>query len=992
MSRQPNVFNIPAGTGFADALVSGIDRRWGGSADALCDVRILVPTRRAVRTLKDAFLRHSGGRPLLMPRIATLGDLDEDEIAFDEGAMAGEEGLDLPPAIDGLRRRLLLARLVMAEGRAAPGAASMATDQAARLALDLARFLDETETERLSFDRLDALVPEDYAVHWQSVLTFLRILTRHWPAILEDESALDPAVRRDLLMTAQARRWQDSPPATPIVAAGSTGSVPATADLLRVVAGLPNGAVVLPGLDSGMPDDAWTVLPPSHPQFGMARLLERIGVARASVRLWDESRQPESRTASGRFQLLARAFHPADALPVAAASPGAREALELSMRDVRRVDCATQDEEAGVIALLLREALEVPGRTAALVTPDRVLARRVAAELGRWGIDIDDSAGVPLAATPPGTFLALTAAMAAESLAPVDLLAALKHPLAAGGENQRAFRARIRDLELAALRGPRPAPGFHGLRKALGGERHAELRAWMAGLERLTGSFVALARQPRVSLDVIVEEHLGCAEALAATDIESGVQRLWARESGEAAARFASDLRVAAVGFPPIAGADYAALLRALMSGHVVRPRYGRHPRLFIWGPLESRLQRVDRIILGGLNEGTWPAETPADPWMSRSMRKDFGLPPADRHVGQSAHDFVQAFGAEDVFLTRAARVEGTPMVESRWLLRLDAALAEHSMALGMLGESPWREWWRRLDTAPYVPDARPAPCPPVDARPDRLSVTRIETLIRDPYAIYARHVLSLRPLDPIDAEPDAADRGTIIHEALDAFLTANAGPLPTDALDRLLDIGRAVFGRHLDRPGVRAFWWPRFEAIARWFVAVEGERRQKVLESLTECRGAIALPIAGRTFTLTAKADRIDRLADGSLSIIDYKTGVLPSNRSVERGLAPQLPLEAAIAGRGGFEAIPPAKVRELAYWRLTGARPAGEEKVLPGSPEDTARAALDGLVRLIETYSDVATPYAPVPRPSLAPRFNDYAHLARIQEWSTSADGSGE
>jgi ATP-dependent helicase/nuclease subunit B len=867
-------------------------------------------------------------------------------------------------------------------------------DQAAGLAAELARFLDQAETEELPLDALAGLAPEEHAQHWQRTLAFLAVLTETWPSILEAEGALDPARRRSLLIRAQAERWRTHPPEHPVIAAGSTGSIPATAELLDTIARLPRGRVLLPGLDREADDATWAAIEddPCHPQYGLARLLRRFGVRREEVRSWPVE-APAGGSASApasRASLVAEALRPASATHTWRSAPLDPATIEEAVSKVRRIDCPGPEAEALVVALLLREALETPGKTAALITPDRGLARRAAAELARWGVAVDDSAGTPLAATPPGLYLRLLAEAAADRLAPVPLLALLKHPLAAGGLTPSEFRARARQLELAALRGPRPAKGWDGLSAALAASKSPELAAWVADLAARLSPFVERVAEGSPVAE-LVDAHLAAAERLAESREAGGAERLWAGEAGEALADFAAGLREAVAGMTERSGRDYPALLDALLAGRVVRPRWGRHPRLFIWGPLEARLQRADLVVLGGLNEGTWPADAFPDPWLSRPMRATFGLPPAERRVGLSAHDFAQAMMAPEVALTRAERVEGTPTVPSRWLLRLEAMLAAAGRPQALAPDRRWLSWQRDLDRqVRWSPVSPPDPRPPLAARPRRLSVTEIGTWMRDPYAIYARRILKLEPLDPIDADATAAERGEFVHAALDRFVKEHPGELPEDALARLIAIGRSLFAeREGGRPGMRAYWWPRFLRMADWFIAVEREQRRHFAPLATEIRGQMEVPGKVKPFLLVAKADRIDRGDDGRLTIIDYKTGAIPTQKEIAAGLQPQLPLEAAMALAGRFAGVDAAPVGELSFWRLSGGREPGSIKSVKGYPEQHARAALAGLVGLVAAFDEEATPYAAQPRPGRVGRFGDYDHLARVKEWG---EGGGD
>jgi ATP-dependent helicase/nuclease subunit B len=957
-----SVYSIPAGESFVDALARQLLRETADEPMRLADMLILLPTRRACRALQEGFLRASDGKPLLLPRLQPLGDDDEEEMSGD--------GIELPPAVPPLQRRLLLTRLVLHLGGGRGGHAP-SPDQAARLADELGRLLDQVQTEELSFSQLANLVPDELARHWQITLDFLTILTEHWPIILAQYGWMDAATRRNRLLTARAEAWAADPPPFPILAAGSTGSQPATARLLAAIARLPHGRLVLPGLDRRLTEGEQRQLDHTHPQYSLLQLVRSLDLAPAEIPLWPGCAETP------------RAAWVAEALRPAATTEDWRhldpaEAVA-AFEGVERLDCPGPREEAAAIALMMREVLETPAKRAALVTPDRALARRVAAELGRFDIEIDDSAGRPLTVTPPGSFLALTARMVAEDFAPHATLAALKHPLAQGGLAPGQFKARVRRLERRALRGPRPAPGIAGMAALCGQDE--ELVGWLGHLARLAAPLAALMEQKTPSLAALLAAHLALAEGLASTPQEPGGAELWRHDSGQAAHRFAADLAEAAGALPEMEGRHYPGLIEQLMDQITVRPSYGGHPRLAIWGPLEARLQQADLLILGGLNEGSWPPDPAADPWMSRPMRSRFGLAPPERRIGLAAHDFAQGICAPKVVLTRAVRSGGAPTVPSRWLLRLDALLRRRAWPA-----TPWLGWAAALDQAAQVAEVRPpAPKPPVAARPRELPVTAIELWMRDPYGLYAQRILRLRALDPIDADPAARDYGSAVHGALERFLKLYPrGPLPADALQRLIEIGRESLAEVAARPGLWAFWWPRFESIAAWVVDKEQARRGQLRESFVEIEGSVELAAPAGRFVLTAKADRIDRLADGTLGIIDYKTGAPPSAKEVAAGFAPQLPLEAMIARHGGFAAVGKAEVSSLLFWRLKGGLDGGEERSAGKNVAELTDQAFLGLAELVRRFDDESTPYEARPHPDRAPKYSDYGHLARLTEWS--------
>ncbi len=979
-----NLHTIPPHVPFLDALAAYWLRRAGPDPLSLADGLVLLPTQRAARALNDAFLRQSGGRPLLLPRIAALGALDEAPLTL-AGALA------LPPAVDSARRLAVLTRLVMALGGqyGAPGTA----DRAWQLAMELAALLDEAHRSEVKLtDALPAAAEAGYAEHWGRTIEFLKIVTNAWPEWLADNGLLDGADRNIKLLDAQSEAWSQQPPRCPVIVAGTTGGIKAVARLIRVVATMPGGMVILPGLDLAMKDEVWDQLDAGHPQAGLRRLLINLNASRGDVQPWEEQATPVK---LGRCTALWQSLLPAQALGEWR-SDGAAEVAGLT-----RLQAADQQEEAVAIALALRNALQVPHARAALVTPDRQLAARVAAELGRYGVVVDDSAGEPLADTPPGAFLRLLAHAVADGLAPVALLSLLKHPLAALGLRPAATRRAARRLELACLRGPAPAPGLDGLRAALDLRPNAAAQDLLDRLDARMQPILRIAVRadatPAEALTALIE----CAEAVAETDELSGAARLWSGEEGEALATHLSALAVALPILPAQPVVTLPGLLDASMEGAVVRSRRalrGRegaeHPRVAILGLLEARLQSADLMVLGSLAEGVWPPTTDSGPWMSRPMRTAAGLESPEERVGQMAHDYAMlACAAPEVILSCPRRREGAPTVPARWLVRLEAYLDGQRAPLPT---HPSAAWARLLDQPAGEPQpaAPPQPRPPIDARPRGLSVTEVETWLRDPYAIYAKHVLRLRALSPLEESADAADYGSIVHAALADFLTALPPTYPQQAAALL----RAAMDRALDaaglRPALTAWWRPRLARIAEWVAEAERQRRLRGPMALVraEVDGRWSVPGTGRPFVLSGRADRIERRADGTLAILDYKTGAVPTAGQVEQGLAPQLPLEAAMAAAGVFGPELEGRAAELTYWHLSGGfEPGKETKLFKHDPDETASeaaAAERALVALVAAFDDPSRAYLSRPHPGAAPRFSDYSQLARVAEWAALED----
>jgi len=1027
----------------------------GGPRPAPLDLprlTLYLPTRRATRAVEDAFLRAGGGRALLLPRIVPISEGEEDHSLIAAAAAADGHAGAIPPAIGELERRLVLTSLIrrwteaINRGGAEGATAAATSQQAAVLAKELATLMDMVETEDVSLDRLDTLVPETFSEHWQKTLAFLEIVTQAWPGYLAQSGMLSAAGRRNAVIRAEAARLMASPPASPVIVAGVTGSIPATVALMRAVASLPNGAIVLPGLDTDLDSESWqTIGPehPEHPQFGLKKLLDALGLARSDVVRLGVGASPSARA---RTRLIAEAMRPAGTTErwESFAAAARKDPAGSAPSGLNLVEAPTAQDEAEVVALILREAAETPGKTAALVSPDRFLARRVAVRLEAWGIKVDDSAGRPLGKTPPGAFLDLVVNAVARRFAPAETVALLKHPLTRLGLDPFAARRAARALEIATFRAPYLGEGLAGVEAAFeraAADRERGMRAhpavkrlWMedwqgardliARLRAAYAPLLALYEQTEpVLLHDLVDAHCKAAEAIArlpppppagegdpATlgvgnlfgpspqgegETEDDESPLWRDEAGETAARFFAGLLDPALPPLDLPAVDYADLYRSLASAETVRPRGPVHPRLFIWGPFEARLQQTDVVVLGSLNDGTWPKSSDPGAWLNRPMREALGLPSPEEKIGQSAHDFATLLAAPQVILTRAEKKDGVPTVPSRWLLRLKALLEGMGVAEALAPQEPWLAWARRRDDiAPVARLAAPEPRPTGAQRPRRLSVSRIETWIANPYAIFAGEILKLAPLPPLGEPPGSALRGSIIHDALSEFAKAYPAALPGDIEAELVRFARQALDAYAAHPRIGAFWVPRFERFAAWFAATEPARRSGVTEVRAEVSGELVLDAPAGPFRLIARADRID-VRDDALVISDYKTGAPPPDRKVLDGVSPQLPLEAAIAADAalGFERLPKRPVATLRYIRASGGEPPGDARdVKAPDIAALARQTLDGLTRHVARFDDERTPYRPLRRARFGYDYDAYAHLARVAEWSSGAVEEGD
>ncbi|MGE0742767.1 MAG: double-strand break repair protein AddB [Hyphomonadaceae bacterium] len=955
----PRLRAAPASAPFLDVLADAMVNALGQSEPfALSDALVLLPNRRATRGLMDAFQRRLGGAALL-PSIRPLGDPHVDDDPDVWGADPIAEGI-LPP-IERMRRRLTLAALIRARDKAENGVEDAA--RAIALADELAKLMDSAATvDRVAWELLPKLVDEiELARHWASSARFLEIVATFWPAHLGEQGQSDFAAHGAKVRRALAERWRNEQPTRPIIIAGSTGSIATTRELMRVVAALPRGVVVLPGLDIDLDDKSWSLLGDQHPQQVLKDTLAALGVDRRDIPLLaDEPAQGRARRLLMR-EALAPAEQTADWLARIDAA-GGKDFIRAGKQSLRLIEAATEDEEAGAIALLLREAAEAPSRSAALVTPDVGLARRVEAKLARWGIAPVISHGQPLRETDAGRLVALVCELARDPGEPVALAALLKHPHVTLAPDADALAS----LEHEGLRGARR---YETLAELSALEKLAKLDRARAIVARVQATLAPLA-------EVMTRETLTLAAfADALTEVmETAAPSIWSSRDGNNASDLLRD--VIAHGGELGAMPTYAAprVLMRLMDGREVPPGAGGDPRIAIWGPLEARLQRRDMMILGGLNEGVWPAPPGEDPFLSRAMRAKLGLPSLDQRIGLAAHDFAQLANAEDVVFTRALRREGSPTLASRWLWRLQTLV--HGAEQSLDRADTHIAWARALDEPDAPIDiSHPRPKPPVGQRLRRVSVTQVETLIRDPYALYARRILGLEALKPIGALAGPAERGNAVHKAIERFEDGEDHA----ALIELLDQELRHFGIPPERRAAeRARLMVSVDALIKWFA----ERRALGATVYREKKGV--LDVDG--VELSGIADRIE-IGPGHVAILDFKTGVPATQKQVESGLAPQLPLEAAMLARGVFDGVPAAQTTELGYWRFGNAEPTPKPLALDAMAE--ADKALTALKGLLARYAQADQPFLSKPRVQFIKPYADYDQLARRKEW---ADAEGD
>lgn len=968
--KSPHIFGIPNGVDFPKALVSELTKRMSHlPPHEMAQVEIIVNTRRMARRMRDLF---DAGPALLMPRVRLLSEIED-----------LHPSSDVPKSNSALRRRLELVQLVanLLEKEQSFAARASLYD----LADSLAILMDEMQGEGVSADVIANLDVTDQSGHWERAKTFINIAQSY---IDSSQDSPDTEARQRIIVHKLMEHWEETPPQNPIILAGSTGSRGTTLLLMQAIAKLPQGAVILPGFDFDMPAPIWSslsdaMLSEDHPQFRFHKLLQSLDKSPTDVTQWGD----DTPAAPARNKLVSLALRPAPVTDAWLSEGPHLTGLSEGLEGVTLLQAETPRDEALAIAMRLRQAAE-SGGTAALITPDRMLTRQVSAALDRWDILPDDSAGAPLHLSPPGRFLRHVGGLFSRLLDTESLLTLLKHPMTHSGHERGLHQLNTQRLELRIRRDGLPYPTADGLSKialkaAAKLDPQTALTDWADWVGR---TFCGHHHTGNRTLADWTALHLQVAEAIASGPYGDGTGELWLKSAGQKARAVIQNLADHAEYGGEMSAADYVDLMGALLSGEEVRDRDAPHPNIMIWGTLEARVQGADLVILGGLNEGTWPEAPKPDPWLNRALRNQAGLLLPERRIGLSAHDFQQAIAASEVWITRSVRSDDAETVPSRWLNRLQNLLGGLPSQDGpvvlksMIARGDiWLAKAKVLEKPTSVPRAhRPSPRPPLAARPHALSVTEIKRLIRDPYAVYAKHTLKLRALNPIVQSPDAPMRGTLIHSVMEVFvkdIIANPSLLNSA---HLMTVARDILERDVPWPATRALWLAKLSRVADWFISKEVERqtRSTPIAFEKQAKGVMKLPQLG--FTLTGYADRIDKTGPNNVAIFDYKTGAPPSEKQQAK-FDKQLLIEAAMMEEGSFNHVGINSVDEAVFIGL-GSNPV--EVRAPLQKEPPAKV-LDELSQLIRAYLSDEQGFTSQRTIQSERERGDYDHLARFGEW---------
>lgn len=956
---EPKIYNVNAHLSFVDVIASKFLNEYQDKPDKLSELVFLLPNRRACQSLTSAFVRQKGKIPTILPRIVPIADVEEDEV-FLSGST--EVLSSLSPVISKMERTLLLTCLIM-QKPAEYGVKQISLAQSYSLAENLSELIDLAYNENLDFSQIKNIVPTEFAEHWQETLKLLDVIIQYWPQILQERGVVDSIDRRNKLLQAEINLWKKELKDQKIIIAGTTAAFPILKELVKTVINMPNGEVYLYGVDKYLEDSTWNKIDENHPQYEIKELLDYLQINRNLIS------DINNQKITPREQFVSEIMRPAETSSLwrqLLINPISDDAL----KNIHFVNCDDIRQEAQAIALIIRHNLEVPEKTTALVTSDRNLSRRVIAELKKWEIIADDSAGQPLSLTPIGIYLRLIINVLIENFSQKSILTLLKHPFTSCSMERSEYKKLIYNIEVL-------------WRKEI--SLSEEQQKFLDSFYSTFKSLIDLYQTPKISLKSIFIEHIKVAETLANTPNKSGEKIIWRKEAGKIAGKFVSEFLANCEIMNNISPNDYLPFLEKMLIEQNVRTNYGMHPRVKILGPIEARLAHYDTIIIGEVNEGTWPKIPNADLWMSRPMKKQFGFPLPERSIGVMASDFAHLLHSPEVFLTRADRIDGTPTNKSRWWLRFETVLSanynENKECYAHLYDTRYSFWAKNLERATQIKKITPpCPTPDVSMRPRKLSASNFEKLMRDPYTIFAKYILKLYPLEELDKNLESRDFGNLFHKIIEDFNNKHKEGYPENAKDEILKLGENLFFAKKISPEIRAFWWSKFVKMVDWIVKTETTYRQDIKIIHNEIEGNIKFIAPAGEFMITAKADRVDETIDGKVNIIDYKTGNTRSKSEIITGMAPQLSIEGLIAQNGGFSDVKGMPIKSLRNWKL------GTKEVLLNEQESqkSMEVIKERIQSLISLFDFKSTAYLAKPNPSEAPEYSDYDHLSRYLEWS--------
>ena len=983
----PKTSAISLGRHFLDSLAKGLVAKFRTSGPVdLRNAVIILPTEEARSNLLRNLIIRAESEAIVLPRTYTISE----NLPCQRPHKRGDLDCILPSnmlpnrlPIPLVSRELLLGRLIFQWRKAHDHTNSLSLSQCLKVAPTLGSLFDELQAFNINYLALGKSSTLDDAAHWASIDKFLKIIIEQWPRILVEQSWEDPIKYDQLITKLVIQYWEKEPPKYDVIAAGFTGKLPHVVNLLSSIVSLPRGHVVVPSLDRSLGKKIWENLPTDHPQSTIKCLLDGLKFGDKPVPEWPDQGGHSNPTLSNisRLPLVPSILNEGD-------MPNDSITDKKRITDLTLITSQNVYSESQTIALIVKEFLTHNQGDVSVIAEDQILVKQVALQLRKWNLDLCYCTPRMPDASGGATFLQLVAEMICSDVSPVSLLSALKHPMCKGHTSKTLFNNLLNQLELKSLRGIRPEPGFSGILASLAlSPSNQKIIAWLRELDRASHQFSELVKNRRVSLRNLLRAHLDFSTWLCQPEtINSALP--WDTDSDHNLYQNLNALCSTLKNSFTVNGTEYSDIFKTLVNKIPDESTLVHNARIYTYSAEQTLFSSSSLHILAGMNEGTWPSISPASRWLSPQMREALGLPGKEAEKADSALQLCQAFTAPKVVLTRSKLINGVQTMPSYHFAQIERAAKKADLPHTIDQSSYWNELGQHLEQETInVPKIqRPAPIPPVSARPRTLSATQIELWMQDPYSIFVSTILKIRALRPLDAKVGPPDYGRIVHEALEKFTRTYPKDMPQDAFQKLLGFGQDSFRKIRVPSESYAFWWPRFERLAQYFVDQECEGRRHISRAYTEISGAITVNLASGQFTLTTRADRINMRTDGKVDIIDYKTGMIPTASQIMDGRKPQLLLEALIALDHGFHEINTRKINSISSIQLSGAAIAGTHQSIEQDIQIKANELLSRVTMLIKAFDDENTPYYFVPHKDFSPQHNEFEHLARMKEWLTN------
>jgi ATP-dependent helicase/nuclease subunit B len=935
-----------------------------------------MPNRRSANALRTVFLEEIESGSRILPSIEAIGDLDEKAIVL--------SGVDSDSLLEYLKSqktsleigyRLLLLRETMLNY------SHSSIEQAMGLSKELDVFLRDIENYEIDFSKLDNLVGEDLAIHWQQILDFLKNFGTRWQDLLNKHNIASTYGNRVSSVRFYEKILKKVGLKNPLLMVGNFEPSESTLNLMKTLLKCDNAYLIFKGLENVMTAEECQSIDETHSHFLSEKTLEKLALDKRSM---VNLRYPEYKTiGNDSLQSLYISM-----LPPELTYRWQNNDKICELKHIQYIECREIHDELNLIMVYLLDHIAKNGLKNIALVANQELSQRLELLLSYWNIPFNNNYGKKFILHGVVRYLMLIVEVYNENYRANKLLSLLKNNFTRFGYDREKLLKNIQLFEEYILHNGVNRNGMESYRVNLRSVENEQTREDLTEFFDRIESYFAILDGKNLPLEKLVQNHLQLAEKLAGSVENDGADILWhSEESGEKVRElFYGELLLQSKYFGNSNIADYEYILNFLISERSYSDDYSLYPAVNITSVQEAQLINYDLVIIANLNDGANPMNTPPDPWMSRKMRIDLGLPPRETEIGKSYFNLIQLVAQKKVLLTRSRNVDGTPSIKSRFLQRLETML--HCNGLGLATNEAIVRGFQKYHSFEYnlennIYKVRPQPKPPVNLRPRNLSATNIDLLNLNPYDIYVKKILALKKTNPLEKENIHARVGIILHSIFERYSRdyekyrrSGSGALALlvkDTLDHSFANDQLLTELYYDR----------VLETTRYFIELDERSRKEnysiTLEDWNECDLG-----AGKNFFLSARIDRMEKL-NNSMRIIDYKTGTAPSKTDIICGWRLQLPVEALILSKSR----PGIDIESLQYWLVKqknckvteindGEKMRGTNNII--LIRELVKKTEEFVMKLVDLFDNEFTGYTATNRNS---HYSDFNHLSRLEEW---------